>query len=331
MCTALTYKTKDHYFGRNLDYEISYGEQVVIMPRKFPFAYRKAAQPGNQYAIIGMAAVMEGCPLFFDGTNEKGLSMAGLHFVGNAHYHKETQEKDNVAPYEFIPWVLGQCATVAQAKQLLARLNLVSIPFRRDLPLSPLHFMISDRLSCIVVEPVKEGLKIYDNPVCVLTNNPTFDMHMMNLNNYLNLTNKQPVNRFSEKIPLQTYSRGMGAIGLPGDFSSMSRFVRAAFLRSHARSGDSESESVNQFFHMLGNVAHLRGCVEVAEGKYEITVYSSCCNTDKGIYYYTTYENSQIMGVDMHRENLDGKELIVYPQQNVPFMKYAEKSCAIIP
>lgn len=326
MCTALTYKTKDYYFGRNLDYEISYGEQVVIMPRRFPFPYRKVAAPQTGYAIIGMAVVMEECPLFFDGTNEKGLSMAGLHFVGNAHYNPMMPEKENVAPYEFIPWVLSQCATIAEVKQLLENLNFVSISFNTKLPLSPLHFMISDRETSIVVEPVKEGLKIYDNPVHVLTNNPAFDMHMMNLNNYLNLTNKQPVNRFSETIPLQTYSRGMGAIGLPGDFSSMSRFVRAAFLRENALSGQGERESVNQFFHMLGNVAHPRGCVEVADGKYEITVYSSCCNTDKGIYYYTTYENSCITAVNMHRENLDERKLIVYPMMDTPTIKYAEKS-----
>lgn len=105
----------------------------------------------------------------------------------------------------------------------------------------------------------------------------------------------------------------MGALGLPGDLSSASRFVRVAFTKMNAFSGDSEKESVSQFFHILGSVDQQRGCCEVADGKYEITLYTSCCNVTKGIYYYTTYENHQISAVDMHRENLNGGALICYP------------------
>ena len=105
----------------------------------------------------------------------------------------------------------------------------------------------------------------------------------------------------------------MGAMGLPGDLSSSSRFIRAAFTKMNSVSGSSEEESVSQFFHILGAVEQQRGCCEVAKGKYEITIYTSCCNADKGIYYYTTYDNHRINAVDMHRENLDGSELIRYP------------------
>lgn len=123
---------------------------------------------------------------------------------------------------------------------------------------------------------------------------------------------QQPVNTFCEQLPLEQYSRGMGALGLPGDLSSTSRFARVAFTRLHAMSGESEEESVSQFFHILGSVDQQRGCCEVADGKYEITLYTSCCNATKGIYYYTTYENHQITAVDMHRVELDGRELIRY-------------------
>ena len=102
-------------------------------------------------------------------------------------------------------------------------------------------------------------------------------------------------------------------MGRPGDLSSASRFVRAAFTKLHAHAGESESESISQFFHILGSVAQQRGCVRLEDGSYEFTIYSSCCNTCKGIYYYTTYENSQITAVDMHREDLDGSTLISYP------------------
>ncbi|MGN0601764.1 MAG: choloylglycine hydrolase [Oscillospiraceae bacterium] len=313
MCTAATYKTKDHYFGRTLDYEYSYDERVVIAPRNYPFNFRKAKAMNSHYAFIGMAYIAENYPLYYDATNEKGLSMAGLNFVGNADYKPEAEGADNIAPFEFIPWVLGQCATVSEAKSILSRLNLVNINFSDELPLASLHWIISDRESSITVESVKDGLKIYDNPIGILTNNPPFDMQMFNLSNYLNLSTEKAENNFSDKIDLAPYSRGMGALGLPGDLSSASRFVKVAFTKLNSVSGDSESESISQFFHILGSVTQQRGCVHMGGEQYEITIYTSCCNTDKGIYYYTTYENSQISGVDMHKENLDSDELISYP------------------
>ena len=313
MCTAATYKTKDHYFGRNLDLEYSYNESVTVTPRNFVLNFKKVPALEKHYAMIGMAAVMNSYPLYYEATNEKGLSMAGLNFPGNADYKPEAEGKDNVTPFEFIPWILGQCADVSEARVLLERINLVDICFSPELPLATLHWIISDREESITVESVKDGLKVYDNPVGVLTNNPTFDYHMTNLCNYMSLSSEAPVNSFSDKVKLETYSRGMGAMGLPGDLSSASRFVKAAFTKLNSLSGDSESASISQFFHILGSVAQQRGCVHMGDGKYEITIYSSCCNTDKGIYYYTTYENSQITGIDMHHENLDSALLISYP------------------
>ena len=312
MCTAATYKTKDHYFGRNLDYEYSYNETVTVTPRNYPFKFRRAGEMPSHYAMIGMAFVQNGYPLYYDATNEKGLSMAGLNFPGNADYKPEAPEKDNITPFEFIPWILGRCENVSEAREKLASLNLLNENFSEQLPLSPLHWMISDRDESIVVESVRDGLKIYDNPVGVMTNNPTFDYHLTNLSNYMSLSRSDPENRFSKDVELKTYSRGMGGLGLPGDLSSASRFVKAAFTRLNSLSGESESESVSQFFHILGSVAQQKGCCQVEHG-FEYTIYSSCCNTDKGIYYYTTYENSRISGVDMHREDLDGEKLISYP------------------
>lgn len=313
MCTAATYKTKDHYFGRTLDYEISYQETVTVTPRNYSFSFRKMGELSTHYAMIGMATVSEGFPLYYEAVNEKGLCMAGLYFPGNADYKPEIEGKDNVTPFEFIPWILGQCADLSQARELLARINLVKIHFSEEFPLSPLHWMISDRDGSITVESVKEGLKIYENPVGILTNNPPFDFQMYNLTNYMTISREEPENRFAKGLELKAYSRGMGGIGLPGDLSSTSRFVKAAFTKLNSLSGDSESQSVSQFFHILGSVAQQRGCVHMGEGKYEITIYTCCCNTDKGIYYYTTYENSQISGVDMYRENLDGDTPVSYP------------------
>ncbi|MDO4337230.1 MAG: choloylglycine hydrolase [Eubacteriales bacterium] len=313
MCTAVTYRTKDHYFGRTLDYDISYNETVAVTPRNYSFHFKKVRSLTSHYAMIGMASMAGDYPLYYDATNEKGLSIAGLNFPGNADYKPEMSGKDNVTPFELIPWILGQCAKVAEARVLLARMNLVNIPFSADLPLAALHWIISDRNESITLESVKEGLKVYDNPVGVLTNNPPFDYQMFYLNNYMSISREDPTNCFSKELNLKPYCRGMGAMGLPGDLSSASRFVRAAFTKMNSVSGDSESESISQFFHILGSVENQRGCVHMGEGKYEITLYTSCCNTDKGIYYYKTYENSQITGVDMHMEDLDSAKTVSYP------------------
>lgn len=310
MCTAASYKTKDFYFGRTLDYEFSYGDEIVVLPREYPLRFRHCGALDRHYAIIGMAYVAGSDPLFYDGINEKGLGMAGLNFVGNAHYFKPVQGFDNVAQFEFIPWILSRCATVREARELLSRINLTDEAYSSQLPPAQLHWIIADRDEAITVESMRGGLKIFDNPVGVLTNNPTFDQQMLALSNYMSLSPKQPENRWG--IPLETYSRGMGALGLPGDLSSQSRFVRVAYTKMNSKSGDSEEESVSQFFHILGSVDQQRGCCEVADGKYEITIYTSCCNASRGIYYYTTYDNHQICAVDMHRENLDGSELSRY-------------------
>ncbi len=313
MCTAATYKTKDFYFGRTLDYEFSYGDEVTISPRNYPFRFRHTGLLESHYAIIGMAHVADGYPLYYDAVNEKGLGMAGLNFVGNAFYADIRDDMNNVAQFEFIPWILSQCASAAEAVELLQHTNLVGTPFSRQLPAAQLHWILADEKQALTVECVSEGLKIYDNPVGVLTNNPPFEQQMFMLNNYIGLSPKQPVNRFSGKLPLSAYSRGMGALGLPGDLSSASRFAKVAFTRMNSVSGDTESESVCQFFHILGSVEQQRGCCEVDDGKYELTIYTSCCNASRGIYYYTTYENHQITAVDMHRENLDGNLLTRYP------------------
>ena len=312
MCTAVAYKTKDHYFGRNLDLEYSYHETVTITPRNYHFRFKNTEDMEAHYAIIGMAYVVASYPLYYDATNEKGLSMAALNFPDNAVYQVIKEDKLNITSYELTAWVLSRFQSVDEAVRVLNEVNITNQQFNEELPVSPLHFMLSDKKRSVVLEPMTMGLMVYDNPVNVLTNNPPFLYHITNLNNYMSLTNETPKNNFSEKLPLNQYSRGMGSLGLPGDLSSASRFVRAAFTTLNSVSGEKEEESVSQFFHILNSVYQQRGCVKMDKDVYEKTVYSSCCNTDKGIYYYTTYENSQITAVDMHKADLDGRELISY-------------------
>lgn len=313
MCTAAAFYADSLYFGRTLDHDVSYGEAVVITPRAFPLPFSAGGMCEHHYAIIGMASVQDGFPLYYDAVNEKGLAIAGLNFPGNACYGAPAPGRDNIAQFEFLPWLLCQCATLAEARTLLARIHLTDTPFAPGLPAASLHWLIADKAGAITVEAVREGLRIYDNPVGVLTNNPPFPMQLHNLSRYLSLSAKPPVNRFAPGLSLQPDSLGMGALGLPGDLSSQSRFVRAAFTKGNARPGATERENVGQFFHILDTVAQTRGCCELADGRYETTRYTACCNTRSGVYYYTTYDNRQITAVDLHRENLDGAALVQYP------------------
>ena len=313
MCTAATYLTKDFYMGRTLDYEFSYGEQIVVLPRRFALPFRHADTLREHYAVIGMAHVAEGYPLFYDAVNEKGLGMAGLNFVGNACYRQPQEGRQNVAQFEFIPWMLATCADLAQARRALAELNLTGEAFSAQLPAAQLHWIVADRTGAIVVESTADGLHVYDDPAGVLTNNPPFPQQLFNLNNYMALSPRQPENRFSGALGLHCYSRGMGALGLPGDLSSMSRFVRVAYTKLNAVCRDTEAENVSQFFHILGAVEQQRGCCEVADGQYERTIYTSCCNAHSGVYYYSTYDNRCLTAVDLHREDLDGSALASYP------------------
>ena len=313
MCTAISFNSTDHYFGRNLDLERSYDESIVVTPRRFRFDFRKTPALEKHYAIIGMAFVEDSFPLYYEATNEKGLSAAGLNFPGYADYKPVAQGKDNIAPFEFIPWILGQCADIREVREKLVYLNLAKIDFKPELPLTPLHWIIADRNGSITVESTKEGLKICDNPVGVLTNSPPFDFHMTYLCGFMSLHEGAASNRLSPEIPLKNYSLGLGAFGLPGDFSSASRFVKATFVKLNSSTGVNERENVSHFFHILGSVSMPKGCVLVRDGEYEYTRYSSCCNTDKGIYYYTTYEDSSVRSVNMHDSPLDGAQLNIIP------------------
>ena len=311
MCTAISYHNGDTYFGRNLDLERGYGEQVVITPRRYEFPMRCSDAFVSYHAMVGMALVMNDFPLYFEATNECGLSAAGLNFPGNAYYHEYVAGMDNVASFELIPWVLGQCESVDDAKKIMRNLNVLNVDFSKELKQSPLHWMFSDKEKSIVVESLKDGLRIYDNPFQVLTNNPTFDYHLMNMSNYMGLSVGTAPMNFSSGLPMSNYSFGMGALGLPGDYSSASRFVRVCFVKENSVSSEDEMSAVNQFFHILDSVAMPRGCVWTENG-YEYTRYNSCCNVNRGIYYYKTYENSTIASVNMNCVDWNQKKLKIF-------------------
>ncbi|MGN0813137.1 MAG: choloylglycine hydrolase [Candidatus Coproplasma sp.] len=312
MCTAIYLNKGGVYFGRTLDYDFSYGEEVVITPRNFPFNFKSTGLCQKHFAFIGTAKVLGGYPLYYDAMNEKGLYIAGLNFVGNACYAQGGKGGKEIAQYELIPYLLCKCSSVDGVIYELSNSQITGEQFVKEMPTAQLHWLIADRDRCITVECVKDGLQIYDNPVGVLTNNPPFDFQLFNLNNYRNVTASERESGFGEGVELDAYSRGMGGMGLPGDWSSSSRFVRAAFACANSTSAESEEEGVIQFFHLLNTVAQPSGICKVGQGL-EKSIYSSCCSPETGRYYYSTYDSYGICAVELEGE--DGKELIRYPHE----------------
>ena len=300
MCTAISDK---NLFGRTLDVEKDYGQKIVITPRN----YRKCK---NKYAILGIALVAEDYPLYFDGINEKGLAVAGLNFPDYAYYNERKKDKINIAPFEFIPYILGNYKSVKELKKDIEKVNITDSHFSDNLKNTPMHWIVSDENESITVEPTKEGIKIYDNPVGVLTNSPPFDIQFFELNKYIGLSVKSPKNSFSDKINLSAYSRGMGAIGLPGDLSSPSRFVRAVFVKYNMIY--EKGEDITRFFHILSNVSQQKGCVITENEEYEYTVYSTCYDRENLSLYYKTYYGMSINFMTFLMEDFKKEKLSCY-------------------
>lgn len=314
MCTGLSIKSDkgNHFFGRNMDLAYNFNESVLIIPRNFEFEDKVTRKMFNtKNAIIGIGTIIDNHPAMADAMNEKGLACAGLNFDGYAYFEKEVVEgKTNIAPYDFIHWVLSNHETVEEVKSAISNIELVDVPINDKTPVSMLHWMVVDKSGkAIVVEKTKEKITVHDNPVGVMTNNPTFDWHLTNLNEYINATPNYPKEvKWSDK-ELKALGVGAGTIGLPGDFASVSRFVRIAYIRAHAPKLEDDENTITQFFHMLDYVKMVKGGVITMDGLEDMTTYSSCMDQGKGIYYYKNYVNNRINAVDMHKEDLNSKEI----------------------
>lgn len=313
MCTSILYSPKDHYFGRNLDYEIAYGQKVVITPRNYEFKFTDLPEEKSHYAMIGVAAVAENTPLYCDAINEKGLGAAGLSFAGPGRYFPETKGKKNIASFEFISYLLATYETVDEVKKGLENANISDVSFSKNMPAAELHWIVGDKTGkTIVIESDEKGLHIYDNPVNAMTNAPLFPEHLINLANYAAVTPGEPDNNFLPGVDINLYSRSLGTHHLPGGMDSESRFVKVCFALHHAPKGKDEVENVTNFFHILHSVEQAKNLDEVAPNSFEYTMYTSCMNLEKGILYFTSYDDNRISAVDMNKENLDSSDLYVY-------------------
>ena len=318
ICTAISLNEKAHLFGRTLDLEYSYDESVAIVPRGFELKFLHETALSS-YAIIGACHIVDGVPLFYDGMNECGLCMAALSFPNYARYKDVKSGMINVASFELIAFILRQCTDLKDALSLLKRINITSESYSPDLACTELHWIISDKSGSYVLEPTENGLEIYENPFGVLTNAPDFSYHKINVCNYISLDSYQPKCTLCKSAELEPYSRGMGAQGLCGDFSSASRFVRALFVKEHLSRSENE---INDFFSIMGAVNIPNGCVKTDTGKDVCTVYTSCCHTRSKNYYFTTSACQRISCVRMNDVNLDSSTLFAYKMKQGNEYKY---------
>lgn len=312
MCTAISFNSNAHYFGRTLDLEYSNKEQIIITPREFEIEFKHSNGSNKHYAIMGVGIVSNNYPLYYEAINECGLCIAGLNFPTSGKYFNSVSNKTNVASYELIPWVLSQCKNVDEAEECFSNVNITNDSFNEKYKSTSLHWIISDKSKNITVEQTVNGLNIYNNDVGVLTNEPPFPFHTANLSNYNNLSVYEPNN----KTITTNYGRGFGGVGLPGDLSSPSRFIRAVFTKENSIIGKDENESVSQFFHILGSVSQTKGSVRTESEQLERTVYTTCYNADLSIMYYTTYDNPRISAIKLFHTDVNGNNLICYNMVN---------------
>ena len=289
MCTAIA---RGNLAGRTLDYECSFGEKIVVLPKGYSFRLVHEGKIRSRHRIIGICHMADGVPLFYDGINDCGVGVFALNFPGYASYGKKKEESLNLASFEVISYILSLASSLEEALNMLTSLNITDDSFSDGLPPTPLHWLVADREGSAVIEPLSGGVKIRPNPVGVLTNSPPFDYHLTRLSEILTLHPGAPDNRLARKLNIKPYSRGMGAMGLPGDYSSVSRFLRAAFVKENIRVG--EEGDIESFFHIMDSVAVPMGCLETESGEPVKTVYTSCADLQRFKYYFTTYNNRQI-------------------------------------
>lgn len=314
MCTGVRFSDDkgNMYFGRNLDWSCGYGQKVVVTPRgyKYKSAFLGELKP-HHGAIIGMAIVEENVPLYFDCANEEGLAIAGLNFPGYAAYAPVPVEgKTNIAAYEFPLWVVMHFSTVDDVERALSDAAIVAKPINDKYPVSQLHFIIGDSKRSIVVEYTKNGMEIHHNDVDVLTNQPGYGWHLENLRNYLNLNPEMPSEVDWRNAKFTAFGSGSLMRGIPGDYYSPSRFVRVAYLNTHYPVKTGEADNVSRLFHTLTGVAMIDGAAEMANGDYEITVYTGGYSSATKTYYYNTYENPAIQSVALESYDLTSEALV---------------------
>lgn len=314
MCTAMTMQTTEGeaFFGRTMDFSFPLDPELYIVPRHHVWRNnRKSAKIFNQYSFIGIGQDISDL-IFVDGVNEMGFAAAALYFPGYAHYEEidyPDTNKISIAAIELVNFLLGMCASVSQAEAIMQKITIIGVEDSLTNSVAPLHWMVTDKSGrSMVIENTESGLHLYDNPIGVLSNSPDFHWHLTNLRNFLNLSPNQSEKEQWGEVELTPFGQGCGTIGLPGDYSPPSRFVRTSFQKSHTPTPSSGREAVITAFHIMEGVSIPKGIVTTQRGTDDFTQYTAFMNINTGEYFYKTYYNCQIMKAELHSDEIIGKE-----------------------
>lgn len=310
MCTAI-HLCDEGLFGRTYDYEKSFGEKVVFTPRKF----MKMGESKNSYAMLGVGVVKGESTLYFDGMNEWGLTGAALNFPDYAAYHGASDKKAEIPSGLVLSFVLGFCKSVGEIKALFENVG-IGDESVCGLPTSPLHWIFADSLGACTVESTEDGLKVMYNPYGVLTNSPDFGYHKTRIADYVSLHSGYPENKLT-KEPIYYYSRGMGAVGLPGDYSSSSRFIRALFVKENSIDDGTKQGNINRMRHILSSVSIPRGCVVTKEYEPVSTLYTCIMDMENLTYYTCSYDNQSLRGIRLYPERTDRELFNLYEKTHL--------------
>jgi penicillin V acylase-like amidase (Ntn superfamily) len=313
MCTGIRFSdgSGNLYLARNLDWTSDFGERVVLTPTAYDTNSPFGAVPRIQHAVIGMGIVEEDTPLYFDCGNDAGLAVAGLNFPGYAQYAPEAVEgATNIAAFEFPLWVASQFASVDEVEAALTDVVIVDRPINDKYASSLLHWIIGDAKRAIVVEYTSTGMHVFEDDVDVLANQPGFGWHHENLRNYLNTAPDFPEKVVLNRADLVPFGSGSLMRGIPGDYYSPSRFVRAAYVHAHYPDKTTEEENVSRAFHTLQQVAMVEGSAAMGSGEFEKTTYTGLFSSRTMTYYWNTYDDPAVHSVAM-ANHADGTNLVV--------------------
>jgi choloylglycine hydrolase len=323
-CTGAQIITEDKaaISGRTLEFGIFLDNSVVVVPRGYAFTGSTKLGDGKKwtakYASVGI--IVADNQRILDGMNEKGLSTGSFYFPGYAKYSVTTKKNKNISmsSSDFTQWILSMFSTVDEVRKAIKNNEVAISPvLTPGFPpqVQPFHFVVYDKTGkSLVIEPIDGKLKLYDNPIGVITNSPTFDWHMTNLSNYVNLLAHTPDEVKLFDTTIKPLGQGSGMLGLPGDFTPPSRFVRAAAFAASSIPEKTAEKGVLQLLHVLNSFDIPVGAARTIEdGKIfsDYTMLTVIRDTKNLCYYYKTYNDQSIKMVDMKKFDLDAKKIIL--------------------
>lgn len=319
-CTGIKLIAKDGSLvhGRTLEFGVEVDISIAVIPRDYPFKGSTPQGDGlfyiSKYGVVGAASF--GNPALMDGLNEKGLAVGTFYFPTFAGYSELTTENRSKAlsPVDFPNWILTQFATVEEVKAALSSVIIVPTITKGWGPEpAPFHYIVFDKQgNCLVIEPINGKLVTYDNKLGTFTNSPTFDWHMTNLRNFINLTPFNAKSIVLDGVMLEPFGAGSGMVGLPGDFTPPSRFIRAAIFSTTATPSENAEKAISQVFHILNQFDIPVGAARSKIGNITYTdeTQLTCARDPQSLkYYFKSYQNQNIKSVDLKKFDLNAKEI----------------------